>query len=63
MNNGPIIGTLSDKSTHAFLKRYIEPNKEYHEVPVMGKAFLYRHKFKNVFYLDEFDDFESGVNY
>lgn len=36
MSNNPIIGTLSEKSTHAFLKKYIEPNEKYHERPLMG---------------------------
>lgn len=36
MNNNPIIGTLSEKSTHAFLKKFIEPNEAYHEKPLFG---------------------------
>ena len=30
------IGALSEKSIHAFLKRYIEPDTDYHEVALDG---------------------------
>ena len=30
------IGTLSEKTVHAVLKNYYEPNDDYHEVPVEG---------------------------
>lgn len=36
MNSNPIIGTLSEKSTHAYLKKYIEPNEAFHEKPLFG---------------------------
>ncbi len=32
------IGTLSEKTLHAFLKHYIEPNAIYHEIKVKGKV-------------------------
>ena len=34
----PGIGTLNERSVHAVLKRYIEPDADYHEVPV-GRFF------------------------
>ena len=41
--NGWGIGTLSEKTVHAVLKRYYEPDEDYHEVPVNGKvADIYR---------------------
>lgn len=36
INNGYGIGTLSEKTVHAILKRYYEPNEDYHEVPING---------------------------
>ena len=30
------IGTLSEKSVHAILKNYMEPDEDYHEIPVNG---------------------------
>lgn len=37
------IGTLSEKSMHAILKLYLEPNADYHEIPVNGYvADIYR---------------------
>lgn len=30
------IGTLSEKTLHAVLKNYIEPNEEFHEIPTAG---------------------------
>ena len=30
------IGTLGEKTVHATLKHYYEPNEDYHEVPVEG---------------------------
>ena len=30
------IGTLSEKTLHAVVKNYVEPDKTYHEVPVLG---------------------------
>ncbi len=43
INNGYGIGTLSEKTVHAILKRYYEPNEDYHEVPINGMvADIYR---------------------
>lgn len=43
IQNGWGIGTLSEKTVHAILKRYYEPNEDYHEVPVNGMvADIYR---------------------
>jgi len=43
INNGYGIGTLSEKTVHAVLKRYYEPNEDYHEVPINGMvADIYR---------------------
>lgn len=37
------IGTLSEKTVHAIMKHYMEPNEEYHEIPVNGYvADIYR---------------------
>lgn len=37
------IGTLGEKTVHAVIKRYMEPNEDYHEVPVDGYvADIYR---------------------
>lgn len=37
------IGTLSEKSVHAVLKNYMEPDEDYHEIPVNGYvADIYR---------------------
>lgn len=30
------IGTLGEKSLHAIIKNYVEPNEDYHEVPLEG---------------------------
>ena len=30
------IGTLSEKTVHAILKNYYEPDEDYHEIPVNG---------------------------
>ena len=30
------IGTLSEKTVHAVVKHYMEPNEDYHEVPLEG---------------------------
>ncbi|MBQ3584936.1 MAG: hypothetical protein IJA27_09515, partial [Lachnospiraceae bacterium] len=30
------IGTLSEKTLHAIVKRYLEPDEEHHEIPVNG---------------------------
>ena len=32
----PGIGTLSEKTVHAILKNYMQPNEDYHEVPIEG---------------------------
>ncbi len=41
--NGWGIGTLSEKSVHAVLKRFYEPNEDYHEIPINGMvADIYR---------------------
>ena len=37
-DDGPGIGTLNERSVHAVLKRYIEPDPDFHEVP-MGRFF------------------------
>lgn len=43
IQNGWGIGTLSEKTLHAVLKRYYEPDEDYHEVPVEGMvADIYR---------------------
>lgn len=43
INNGWGIGTLSEKTVHAVLKRYFEPNEDYHEIPINGMvADVYR---------------------
>lgn len=34
--NGYGIGTLSEKTVHAILKRYYEPDTDYHEIPIKG---------------------------
>lgn len=37
------IGTLSEKTVHAILKNYMEPDEDYHEIPVNGYvADIYR---------------------
>ena len=37
------IGTLSEKTVHAILKNYYEPDEDYHEIPVNGYvADIYR---------------------
>lgn len=37
------IGTLSEKTVHAILKNYFEPNEDYHEIPINGYvADIYR---------------------
>ena len=33
-SHGKIIGTLGEKSLHAVLKRYYEPDRSCHEIPV-----------------------------
>lgn len=43
INNGYGIGTLSEKTVHAVLKRYYEPDEDYHEIPINGMvADIYR---------------------
>lgn len=32
----PTIGTLSEKTVHAILKHYLEPDEDYHEIPLEG---------------------------